>query len=277
MKQIRKSVFETNSSSTHVLSIEGLKGIREYTKQPLCKYSIDLVANNMLQSRLADGDKMYLQGINPIFANPDLEDRQYTKTLSKAKLYWTYLVQNKITDERFDNYISVMDEIMYFIQKYYRKDWKIKQFLQFAIVFFASDEYLETLKQKLTLAKIEDKCQKYHLLAKDIFHTKLTEMIIEPLSNYHRCKDSYSNYPWYADDLDDVWQNEYTVNWQKKARKAKNQKYTETIKPEKEWGVFDDHFLAKDVEAFDEVLKNKKYLKAVLTNDECVYSCKRIG
>ena len=80
MKQIRKSVFETNSSSTHVLSIEGLKGIREYTKQPLCKYSIDLVASNMLQSRLADGDKIYLQGINPIFANPDLEDRQYTKT-----------------------------------------------------------------------------------------------------------------------------------------------------------------------------------------------------
>lgn len=277
MKQIRKSVFETNSSSTHVLSIEGLKGIREYTKQPLCKYSIDLVASNMLQSRLADGDKMYLQGINPIFANPDLEDRQYTKTLSKAKLYWTYLVQNKITDERFDNYISVMDEIMYFIQKYYRKDWKIKQFLQFAIVFFASDEYLETLKQKLTLAKIEDSCQKYHILAKNIFYTKLTEMIIEPLSNYHRCKDSYSNYPWYADDLDDVWQNEYTVNWQKKARKAKNQKYTETIKPEKEWGVFNDHFLAKDVEAFDEVLRNQKYLKAVMTNKKCVYNCKRIG
>ena len=117
MKQIRKSVFETNSSSTHVLSIEGLKGIREYTKQPLCKYSIDLVASNMLQSRLADGDKMYLQGINPIFANPDLEDRRYIKTLSKAKLYWTYLVQNKITDERFENYVFVMNQIMQFIQK----------------------------------------------------------------------------------------------------------------------------------------------------------------
>ena len=277
MKQIRKSVFETNSSSTHVLSIEGLKGIREYTKQPLCEYSIDLVASNMLQSRLADGDKMYLQGINPIFANPDLEDRQYTKTLSKAKLYWTYLVQNKITDERFENYISVMDEIMYFIEKYYRKDWKLKFFSQFAIVFWVSDEYLEVLKQKFSVVKIEDSCQKYYLLAKDIHHTKLTEMILEPLSNYHRCKDSYSNYPWYADDLDDVWQNEYTVNWQKKARKAKNQKYTETIKPEKEWGVFNEHCLAKEVESFDEVLKNKKYLKAVMTNKKCVYNCKRIG
>ena len=277
MKQIRHSVFETNSSSTHVLSIEGLKGIREYTKQPLCKYSIDLVASNMLQSRLADGDNMYLQGINPIFADPDLEDRQYTKTLSKAKLYWTYLVQNKITDERFENYISVMDEIMYFIEKYYRKDWKLKFFSQFAIVFWVSDEYLEVLKQKFSVVKIEDSCQKYYLLAKDIHHTKLTEMIFEPLSNYHRCKDSYSNYPWYADDLDDVWQNEYTVNWQKKARKAKNQKYTETIKPEKEWGVFNEHCLAKEVEAFDEVLRNKKYLKAVMTNKKCVYNCKRIG
>ena len=276
MKQIRKSVFETNSSSTHVLSIEGLKGIREYTKQPLCKYSIDLVASNMLQSRLADGDKMYLQGINPIFANPDLEDRQYTKTLSKAKLYWTYLMQNKITGERLENYVFVMNQIMQFIQKYYEKDWKI-HFLMFDLIFFASDEYLEVLKQKKNVKLIKDTCQKYRVFTSELDNPLLTYILLEPLSNYHRCKDSYSNYPWYADDLDDVWQNEYTVNWQKKARKAKNQKYTETIKPEKEWGVFDDHFLAKDVEAFDEVLKNKKYLKAVLTNDECVYNCKRIG
>lgn len=64
---------------------------------------------------------------------------------------------------------------------------------------------------------------------------------------------------------------------QKKARKAKNQKYTETIKPEKEWGVFTEHYLAKEIESFDEVLKDKKILKAVMTNKECVYNCKRIG
>ena len=99
-----------------------------------------------------------LQGINPIFANPDLEDRQYTKTLSKAKLYWTYIVQNKITDERFKNYIFVMDQIVHFIQKYYEKDWKI-HFLMFDLVFFASGEYLEVLKQKKNVKLIKDTCQ----------------------------------------------------------------------------------------------------------------------
>ena len=49
------------------------------------------------------------------------------------------------------------------------------------------------------------------------------------------------------------------------------------FKPEKEWGVFTEHCLAKEVEAFDEVLRNKKYLKAVMTNKKCVYNCKRIG
>ena len=275
MKQIRKSVFETNSSSTHVLSIEGLKGIRQYTKKPLCNYSIDLVASNLLNNILADNDKYYLQGINPIFANPDLENRQYTKTLSKAKLYWTYLMQNKITDERFENYIAVMDDLMDFIKRYYERDWKMK-FIQFAIVFWVSDEYLEALNQKGVATQMEERCEKYWLIINNI-HTKFTSMILEPLSNYHRCKDSYSNYPWYADDLDDVWQNEYTINWQKKARKTKNQKYTETIKPEKEWGVFTEHCLAKEIESFDEVLRNKKYLKTIMTNKECVYNCKRVG
>lgn len=277
MRQVRHNVFETNSSSTHVLSIEGLKGIKPYTKQPFCKYSIDLVADNKLNMLLANYDKNYYQGINPIFANPDLEKRQYIDTLSKAKLYWTYLMQNKITDERFENYISVIDEIMYFIKKWYKKSWKIKLFPHFAIVFWVSDEYLEALKQKFTISRIEDSCQKYHFIPKDTHNTKLTEIILEPLSNYHKCKDSCSNYYCYADDLDDVWENEYTVNWLNKAIKAKNQKYTETIKPEREWGVFTEHWLAKEIESFDEVLKDKKILKAVMTNKNCVINCKRIG
>lgn len=275
MKQIRKNVFETNSSSTHVLSIEGLKGIKPFIKKPLCKYSIDLVASNMLNSITANDGRMYLQGINPIFANPDLEDRQYTDTLSKAKLYWTYLMQNKITDERFSNYIFVMNEIMQFIQKYYEKDCKTS-FLMFDLVFFASDEYIEVLKQKNYIRHYSDK-QRYRLFTLELDNPLLTYILLEPLSNYHKNKDSYSNYPWYADDLDDVWQNEYTVNWQKKARKAKNQKYTETRNPVKEWGVFTEYCLVKELEAFDEVLRDKKILKAVLTNTKCVYNCKRVG
>lgn len=274
MKQLRKNIFETNSSSTHVLSIEGLHGIKPLLKtkysncygfyEKFCDYQkiSDLI--------LYQKEFNYLQGINPIYAEPDLEpDRQYTKPLSKAKLFWTYLMQCNIADERLRNYIEVMFDILKEAETYFYKDYKkwCSQYLYFNLLFWTSDKFLDILYDKMLIDKTEDIYGDYY------YKWKSNNFIFEPLSEYNnRYSDRH-----YSEELGQYTEPEYRINWKKKAKRPKNQVYTDTDEPQSEWGIFEDHYLAGELEVFDDVLRDKKILKAVILNGECIYSCKRIG
>lgn len=78
MKQIRQNVFETNSSSTHVLSIEGFEGIKPLIKNKSIEtnkcygYFEKLYDFNVIENCIELGEYICCQGINPIYAEPDL-------------------------------------------------------------------------------------------------------------------------------------------------------------------------------------------------------------
>ena len=89
MKQTRKGIFETNSSSEHsyTISINGYKSFREYDCEPhrnvylnekdldylLEKISLDVLENKVKERETAGGDKKRITRRKPKYANNDVE------------------------------------------------------------------------------------------------------------------------------------------------------------------------------------------------------------
>ena len=270
MIKIRKNVFETNSSSTHVLSIEGFKGISPFINKKRDPYFIKdgLVDTNEIDLR---GSPLYHQGINPIYSDPDVDDVKYEKALSKAKLIWTYLMQNLITDERLVIFLNVMHRLMVTVRKEEEsryKDQKLK-FTSIGYVFWTSTRYMEELRQLSNLFTGSDNCIHYD-------YAGITSQFC-PLSEYEeRCSTIVETY--YSDRLSQYYPDECEVNWSKR---RKNHKYTDINDVDREWGIYADHSLVTPgswgSELFDALLTDPKTLKAVLINEECVIHGKRVG
>lgn len=276
MKQIRQSVFETNSSSTHVLSIEGFGGIKPLIKNKSIEtnkhygYFEKLYDFDVIENCIESNWPVYLQGINPIYAEPDLEDRQYTWPISKVKLLWTYLMQRNIIDDKLFNFLKVLAYLNKKAEKYVYNDWKklCKTKLEIQLHLWTSQEFLETL---LTGEQLSEKSERG---VEDRYYSwiKYDKILFCPLVDY-KPRNGYENY---SDELSGYYEQETKVNWQQKPKKGV-QTYKETKCPKKEWGVFAEHYLAKNVDTLEEILNDPKVLKAVILNQECMIWTKRIG
>ncbi len=112
MRQIRKSVFETNSSSTHAISLTGdyvYNGIKSKELLMKPKY-VSLLDSNWDVGRY----QYFILGLEPVLADPDSFDTTrpiYSKAYEKATLLWTYIQQNNLTDICLLNYMEVMNEL----------------------------------------------------------------------------------------------------------------------------------------------------------------------
>ena len=279
MKQIRQNVFETNSSSTHVLSIEGFGGIKPLIKNKSIEtnkhygYFENLYDFDVIENCIESKEYICRQGISPIYAEPDLEDRKYTWPISKVKLLWTYLVQRNVVDDKLFNFLNVLAYLNKKAEKYVYNDWKnygdVKEHgIELELYLWASQEFLETLLTGDQLNGSSDRGKDsgfYPWIAYD-------KILFCSLSDYEQ-GEQLGNY---SDKLSGYRKQETVVNWQSKPKKGRHV-YKETKCPKKEWGVFMEHYLSKEVEVLNEILDNPKVLKAVILNSKCIIWTKRIG
>ena len=275
MKQIRQNVFETNSSSTHVLSIEGLGGIKPLIKNKsietnkYCGYFEKLYDFGVIENCIESGEYICRQGINPIYAEPDLETRQYTWPLSKVKLLWTYLVQRNIIDDKLFNFLNALSYLNKKAEKYVYNDWKsygnVKEHgIELELCLWVSQEFLETLLTGEQLNGDSERGRDAGLYPWITYDKIMFGALVDYKQNNNRMC-----YMGYSDILSGFYEQETVVNWQKKPKKGL-QTYKEIKCPKKEWGVFKEHCLAKNVEDLDEILDHPKVLKAVILNPECM-------
>ena len=149
--QTRQGLFETNSSSSHVLTVMGGSNILEedisLSKAP-GEYQIrELYDSNW---DVQDNAKTFI-GIEPAAFDPDEDTKMnYNYIAEKITFLWTYLIQTNIAGKCLSNFLDVVLEAFVTRDKYLKKEYNGEPDVEGdrIIVFWCKPEYLSLIKKE---------------------------------------------------------------------------------------------------------------------------------